>query len=86
MDWYREEDPGYLRRSELNELVENMTVLNAFEERKMKNEKSWKFEKCNQKIAMDEKFVTNSVMNAKIDDMFKIGGWNNLQRNQHGLG
>ena len=29
LDWYRGEDAGGLRRSELNELVENMTCLNA---------------------------------------------------------
>ena len=29
LDWYREEDVGDLWRSELNELVENMTCLNA---------------------------------------------------------
>ena len=30
LDWYRKEDGGDLKRSELNELVENMTCLNAF--------------------------------------------------------
>ena len=29
LDWYRGEDAGYLKKSELNELVENMTCLNA---------------------------------------------------------
>ena len=33
LDWYRGEDAGDLKRSELNELVENLTCLNAFEEK-----------------------------------------------------
>ena len=31
LDWYRGEDAGDLKRSELNELVENRTCLNTFE-------------------------------------------------------
>ena len=31
LDWYRGEDAGDLKRSELNELVENLTCLNVFE-------------------------------------------------------
>ena len=46
MDWYREDDAGDLKRSELHELVENLTCLNALEE------KIWK---SNQKVVMDEK-------------------------------
>ena len=45
LDWYRGEDAGDLKRSELNELVENLTCLNAFE---------GKFWKCNQKDGRDE--------------------------------
>ena len=51
-----------------------------------KSEKSWKSEKSNQNIVMNEEFVKNSVMSAKIDltvlmelSTFIIGGWNNLQ-------
>ena len=33
LDWYREEDAGYLRRSDLNELVESMTALSALEDK-----------------------------------------------------
>ena len=33
LDWYRGEDAGDLKRSELNELVENLTCLNALEEK-----------------------------------------------------
>ena len=35
LDWYRGEDAGDLRRSELNELVENLICLNAFEGRNL---------------------------------------------------
>ena len=59
-DWYREEDLGEHRRSELNDLVDKMTCLNAFEW------KFWKNEKSNQDIVMNGKFVKNSVMNAKF--------------------
>ena len=76
-DWYRDEDVGDLRGNTLNESVKNMTALNALEE---------KSEKSNQNIVMDEEFVKNMVMNAKVDwkvvmdlSMFKIGGWNILQ-------
>ena len=31
LDWHRGEDAAVLKRSELNELVENLTCLNAFE-------------------------------------------------------
>ena len=31
LDWYRDEDAGDLRRSELNEILERMTCLNALE-------------------------------------------------------
>ena len=56
-----------------------------------KIEKSWKSEKSNQNIVVNEKFVKNNVMNAKIGpkvvmelSIFKIGGWNNLHPiNQH---
>ena len=92
--WYRGEDAGDLKRSELNELVENMICLNAFAGKIWKSnpkvvtdenmnpkilmdEKSWKTWKSNQKIVLhgelvrngvlNEKFVKNFVMKAKID-------------------
>ena len=49
LEWYRAEDSGDLKRSELNELVENMTCLNVFEV------KSWKTWKSNSKSVMNEK-------------------------------
>ena len=68
LEWYRGEDARDLKRSELNELVENWTCLNGLEE---------KFWKSDPKVVMDEKlvqngvmdgtFVKNFVMNAKID-------------------
>ena len=42
LDWYRGEDAGDLKRGELNELVENLTCLNALEEKSEKSERSWK--------------------------------------------
>ena len=46
LEWYRREDAGDLKRSELNEFVENLTCLNALEG------KIWK---SDQKVVMDEK-------------------------------
>ena len=43
LDWYRDEDAGDLKRSELNEQDENMTCLNALgrnSENRWKNEKN----------------------------------------------
>ena len=56
LDWYRGEDAGDLKRSELNELIDNLTCLNAFQR------KTWK---SNQKIVMNEDLVQNGVMNEK---------------------
>ena len=92
LDWYREEDARDLGRSELNELVESMTCFNPLEGEFWKSEKSRK--KCGNvvhNIVMNEKFVKDSVMNAKIDpkvvmvlSIFKICAWNNLQpSNRH---
>ena len=79
LDWYRGEDARYLKRSELNELIENLTSLNALE---------WKV----QNGVMNDKFVKNFVMNAKIDpkvvmdlSTYKIGGWNSLQHSKQKL-
>ena len=46
LEWYRGEDAGDLKRSELNELVEHLTCLDALEE------KIWK---SDQKVVTDEK-------------------------------
>ena len=35
LEWYRGEDAGDLKRSELNELFENLTCLNALEGQKL---------------------------------------------------
>ena len=45
LDWYREEDAGDLKRSELNEFVENMACLTALEGKFWRSEKSWESEK-----------------------------------------
>ena len=67
-----------LKRSELNELVENLTRLNAFEVKTWKSDQKVVMDdKINLRIVMDEelvqngvmdeKFVKNSVIDAKID-------------------
>ena len=53
LDGYRGEDAGDLKRSELNELVENWTDLNALDR------KSWK---GNLKVVTDEELVLNILM------------------------
>ena len=69
LDWYRGEDAGDLKGSELNESVENMTCPNALEGKFWRSnpkivtdEKSWKFWKSNQNIVMDEELVQNVAM------------------------
>ena len=73
LERYRGEDAGDLKRSELNELVENWTCLNALEREMweinpkiLMNEKSWKTWKSNQKIVMDEELVQNIVMDEEL--------------------
>ena len=92
-EWCRGEGAGDLKRSELDELVADLTCLNAFE---------GKFWKGIQKVVMDEelvqngvtdgKFVKNFVMDANTDpkvvmdlSIFKIGGWNSLQPSNQNL-
>ena len=77
LDWYREEDAGDLRRSELSDIVESMTCLNALEVKFWKSEKSWKSEQSNQNIVLREEFVKISVVEAQIDP--KVVDLNNLQ-------
>ena len=77
LDWYRDEDAGDLKKSELNELVEIMTCPKVFEV------KSWKIENSNQNIVMNEEivknivmykeFMKNTVLNAKIDPKDVMG-------------
>ena len=56
LDWYRDEGAGDLRRSELDELVGNLTCLNALEGIIWKsNQKVVTDEKINREILMDEK-------------------------------
>ena len=65
-DWFREEDAGDLKSSELNEY---MTRRNAFEGKigKICLRKSWKSVRSTQNIVMNEEFVKHSVVKAKID-------------------
>ena len=62
LDWYGGEDAGDLKRSESNDLVENMTCLNALAGEMWKinpkivtDETSWKTWKRNQKITMNDR-------------------------------
>ena len=66
LDWYRREDAGSLKRSELNESVENMTCLNAL---------AGEMWKINPKIVTDEK-----KFNPKIVTDEK--SWKTWKRNQ----
>ena len=52
LEWYRGEDAGDLKVSERNELVENLTCLNALEE------KNWK---SDQEVVMDDKINQKMV-------------------------
>ena len=68
----KEKMPEISRESELNELVENWTCLDALERKIWKinqeilmDEKNWKTWKSNQKIGMDEELVQNIVMDGK---------------------
>ena len=56
LEWYRGEDAGDLKRSAFNELVENLTCLNALEV------KIWK---SDQKVVMDDKINQKILMGEK---------------------
>ena len=67
LDWYRGEDAGDLKRSELNELVENLTCLNAFEGEIWKSDQNVVMDdKMDLKIVMDGELVQNDVMGEKF--------------------
>ena len=73
LEWYRGENAGDIKRSELSDVVENLTCLNALEENFWKSdqkvvtdEKTWKTWKSNQNIVMDEELVQNGVMDGKF--------------------
>ena len=68
LEWYRGEDARDLKRSELNELVEKLTCLDAFEEKIWKSDQKVVMEeKFNPKLVMDGKLMKNFVMDAQID-------------------
>ena len=71
LDWHRGEDVRDLKRSELNELVEKLTCLNALEEKIWKidwkrNRKIVMDDKINPKIGMDGELVQNVVMDEEL--------------------
>ena len=80
------------RRSEFHELIENMTYLNALEEKFWKKRKVGKSGKSNLNIVMNEHILKNIVTNANLDpkvamdpSMFKNGGWHHLQPSNRNL-
>ena len=74
LERYRGEDAGDLKRSELDELVENWTCLNApgRNERKI-NLKILMDEQLFQNVVMDEDLVQSVVMNGKFVKNFLMG-------------
>ena len=82
LDRYRGEDAGILKRSELNELVGNLTCLNVLEGKIWKNNqkfvmdaKSWKIWKNNQNsVIKNEELVQNGEMNEKFVKNFVMNG------------
>ena len=67
LEWYRGEDAEDLKRSELNELVENLTRLNALERNIWKSDQKVVMdEKINPKILTDEKSWKTWKSNQKI--------------------
>ena len=62
-----EKDAADLKRSELNELVENWTCLNALEGKCWKSDQKVVMnDKINPKIVMDEDLVQNDVMDENL--------------------
>ena len=53
LEWYRREDAKHLKRNALNEMVENLTCLNALDG------KIWR---SDQKIEMDEKIIPKRIV------------------------
>ena len=67
LEWHRGEDARDLKRSELNELIENLKRLNALKRKIWKSaQKVLMDEKINPKIVMDEDLVKNDVMDEKL--------------------
>ena len=67
LEWYRGEDARDLKRSELNELVENLTCLNALEGKIWKSDQKVVMDdKINPKVMVDEELVQNDVMNEEL--------------------
>ena len=73
LERYRGEGAGDLKKSELNEFVENWTCFDALRRKIWKinskilmDEKSWKTWKSKQKIVMNEDLVQNIVMDEEL--------------------
>ena len=73
LEWYRGEYAGDLKRSELNELVGDLTRLNALEGEIWKSDQKVVMDdKINPKIVMDEEWVQNDVMDEEFVKNFVI--------------
>ena len=71
LEWYRGEDARDLKRSESNELVENLTCLSDLEGKIWtSHQKVVMDDKINPKIVMDEESVQNDVMDGKFVKVF----------------
>ena len=74
LEGYRGEDAGDLKRIELNELVVNMTYLNAFEGKFWKSDPQIVTdEKINPKIVTGEKSWKNLGKKSEVRDEWRIG-------------
>ena len=66
LEWYRGEDARDLKRSELNELVVNLTCLNELEGKIWKSDQVVMDDKNNQKVVMDDKINQKIVMDEEL--------------------
>ena len=74
LEWYRGGDAKDLKRSELNELVENLTCLNALEGEIWKSDEKVVMDiRINPKIVTDEELVQNGVIDGKFVKNFVMG-------------
>ena len=67
LEWYRGEDAGDLKRSELNALVETLACLNDLVAKTWKSDQKVVMDdEISQKNVMDEELVQNGVMDGKF--------------------
>ena len=67
LEWYRGEDAGDLKRSELNEFINTLTCLKTLEVNVWKSDQKVVMDdKFNPKIVMDEELVQNDVVDEDL--------------------